>query len=184
MTELNVMSRRTFLVAGLAVGTMGILPGLADAASGDALRTLAQGKTFGGIEYIQLHCSAAFSLEQALRTVEAVTKGHALEKVSAAGDQEFEGVPENVLATLYYKKGFRATITSGRSSEASLGTVRGEGGSILIGATGLELLDEAGNHEQSVALTQGGESGTPGSLGYVVRALREGVTVFPEKPGQ
>ena len=180
MTETATITRRTFLAAGAVVGTMGLVsPGHIAIAQGSLARLVAE-KTFGGIEYIQLHVSEAFSLTTALRTVESVTKGYTLEKVSAAGEQDFEQLPQHFLATLYFEEGFHATVSTGPSPHPSLGMLRGEEGDIIVSAKRLEILDNTGKLQESLILIQNNTDEAPPTLAYIIRALREGVTIFPE----
>lgn len=183
MTESATITRRTFLAAGVAVGTMGLVLQEGGVTAQGSLERLVKEKTFGGIEYIQLHCTGAFPLATALRTVETVTKGYTLEKVSAAGEPDFEQEPKHFLATFYYKEGFRATLSSGPSPHSSLGTVRGEAGDIIVSATRLEVLDKAGKLQESLTLNHSDSDEAPSTLAYIVQALREGVTVFPGVSG-
>lgn len=183
MPQSGTITRRTFLVGGVAVGTMGLMANVRAVEPDHALSRAMKNNDFGAIEYIQLHISKAFPLKTALHTLESVTQGYTLEKVAACGNMEFEDIPENVLVTFYYKEGFRATISSGPSLNETIGTLRGEGSDIVVKAGHLEIFTSDGQLESSLAFTGSKPDDTPHTLAYVTRALREGVTVFPGKTG-
>lgn len=178
MPDSTPITRRTFLVGGIAVGTIGLsLPRPA------AIAATPLTPSIGKIHYIQLHCTKTFPLATALHTVESLTQDYTLEKVSAAGDTEFDEHPDHVLTTLYYKEGFRATLSSGPSPHPSHGTIRGEAGDIVVTNTHLDLRNKKGEHEATYPLTLKGSDSPPSTLAYILQALRQGVTVFPETSG-
>lgn len=179
MASLGTISRRNFLVAGVAVGTIGLLGAESASAVPESLGRLVKDDDLGVLSYIQLHCSEDFSLSQALSVVETLTQGIELEKVGALGAPEFVGAPKDVLVTLYYKGGLRATITSGKSALPSLGTVRSTDGDVLIHDERMEVFDKEGRLQQSFIFESQRVGVTHRLLELVIRSLQEGKTIFP-----
>ncbi len=120
-----------------------------------------------------------FDLKTALITVEQLTQNLELEKVSALGDSNFSDIPENVLTSLYFKEGPRATISSIPSTRDYFGTVLGDDGSIHLKKQRLDLLHKDGTMVNSVAVSPIPLSGSSQALPMIQHALRKGVTVFP-----
>jgi hypothetical protein len=179
MSETGTLTRRNFLVAGIAVGVIGIIGSDSVEAAETTLARLINNKRCATIDYLQLHCTADFPLTTALSLLETVTQAYTLEKVSVAGDPEFETLPTNFLATFCYKGGLRATITSGRSPHPSIGTIRGSKDDIIVQSKRLEVIDDEGKVQESLLFNTTDAGSTTQGMDYILQALRKGITVFP-----
>ena len=186
MEEYQFITRRSFLATGVVAGVGVSLSGGCWAASPVSAHCVAianwvaKGR-IGSVVNIQFHCAERFGLETAVKTVEYVCRERGLEKVSALGDWVFTKTPENVMASLYYSGGLRASVSSAGSTLSSYGTVLGDKGSIVLRDGGIDLLDSGGNVMDSISVSP--ESFTEGSVAYpmILQALRKGVTVYPGK---
>lgn len=114
-------------------------------------------------------------------TVEHLASSLTLEKVSALGDWKFSDAPENVLASLYYKEGLRATFSSVAPPLDSIGTVLGDDGSILLKKERLDLLHVDGSRVSAVAVSPSLLKGDSPAYTMILSALRDGKTVFTAK---
>ncbi len=180
MAEVGTISRRTFLVAGVAVGTIGFLGSDDASAATDSLSRLIKANGLGSVAYLQLNCDDEFSLTQALTIVETITQGYTLEKVGAVGNPEFVGAPKDFLVTLYYKGGLRATVSSGKSSLTALGTIRAEAGDVMMNEKRMEVFSPEGKLQESLVFESAKVGTTYNTLEYIIRALQEGKTIFPD----
>jgi len=180
MAEVETVSRRTFLVAGVAVGIIGFLGSDDSSAATDSLSRLVQANDLGSIAYLLLHCDDKFSLTQALTIVETITQGYILEKVGAVGNPEFVGAPKDFMGTLYYKEGLRATVSSGKSSLTALGTIRAEAGDVMMKERCMEVFSSEGKLRESLVFESAKVGTTYSTLEYIIRALQEGKTIFPD----
>ena len=113
--------------------------------------------------------------------VDVLTPELVLEKVSALGDSEFVTAPENVLASMYYTSGARATLVSTAPRVASFGTIRGSDGSIELYDDRVVLVDRDGTELRSFEAAPERSREATDAYTMILQALREGKTIYPEK---
>ena len=184
MVDEHYITRRSFLAGGVVAGVGVSLSAGCWAASSVSMHSVAIGNwvakgRIGSVANIQFHCAEHFGLETAVKTVEYVCRERGLEKVSACGDWEFAKIPENVMASLYFSDGLRASISSAGSTSGSYGAIMGDKGSIVLQDAGIYLLDVRGNVLDSIPVLP--EIFSEESVAYpmILRALRKGTTVYP-----
>ncbi len=183
MDEHFYISRRRFLASGVAVGTACLAPldswgALPSSPHVAALEGIVTGGAIGSLEYIQFHCTDDFDFETAVITVEHLARKLTLEKVSALGDFEISEEPENILASLYFEEGLRGTISTAVSTQKSFGRVLGDDGSVEILKDRIDMLGRDGVVLDSVRARPVTLRGSSVAYPMVLRALRDGVTVF------
>lgn len=183
MSIRETITRRGFLAAGVVAGAVGLASGSSrvvaiSSSRIEVIERWVKSGVIGKLVYFQFHLTEGFDLETAVMMVEALTRDLRLEKVSALGDWEFSGAPGNVLASLYFEGGIQATISSIASKGEYFGTVLGEDGSIRIGKGRIDLLRRDGSLAESVEASPALLTGSSVAYPMILRALREGVTVF------
>lgn len=186
MDGFELISRRSFLTTGVVAGVGVALPGRGWAASSVSAHCvaienwIAKGR-IGSVVNIQFHCAEGFELQTAVKTSEHICQSRNLEKVSALGDWVFSRAPENVLASLYFSGGLRASVSSAVSTLPSYGNVLGDKGSIVLRGGGIDLLGVDGSVVDSVLVIPQRYEKSSVAYPMILKGLRQGVTVYAEK---
>jgi hypothetical protein len=183
MRNSEIISRRSFLAASVATGSLALSSGEARAQGHASPHSIELGrhvKKIGRLQYVQFHTREDFSLETAAITIEQLAQGRMLEKVSALGNAKFIETPDKYLATVYYDKGFKGSILSTEPSRGAIGVVRGELGSIVLSAGALTVRDEHDAEVLTTAIRFRSLSGGSKSFPLILESLRDEKTIFPK----
>ena len=176
-------TRRKFITTSLGAGAAVALSGRSvEAIRFPSAHTIELGRqiaAIGELNYVQFHVDGVMDLETSAITVEMVTRDLALEKVASLGDAAFDGMPANVLSTLYYANGLRATITSAPVIQGRIGVLRGSTGSITITAKKMTVTNASGHVVDEPPIYLRTTSGGSATLPLILQALREEKTIFP-----